>query len=287
MAGVLANRSRERFAEERQFTSATHQRRIEARRMGRGSNEQLADAIRVDWLLLPLDFQRLELVDADRVPRQPIGDSTDENLPGGGALLEPLCHVDRVSRYECFTPARIPGDDFPAVDTGAEGDPNTEVALELGVQADQFVVELHGSSNCPERIVFVHLGNAEHGHHGVADELLDGATMMFEDRPGRFRESLHHTPQLLGIVAVPEGGRVRNVREENGDRLSGATDRAGRAYQVETTSLTEPRPLICLLSASGTEGHVKSVTRPALRGNGAHIRPGLDEPGRISPSEAR
>jgi hypothetical protein len=65
------------------------------------------------------------------------------------------------------------------------------------------------------------LGNAEHRHHGVADELLYRAAVAFDHRAHLGEIALDDLAEGLRVELLAEGGRAGYVAEEDGDRLSG------------------------------------------------------------------
>ena len=91
-------------------------------------------------------------------------------MPGCGRVLESGGDVDRVAGDESL---RCPGHHL----AGHHADPALEA--ELG----QRVAHLDGCAHGAQSIVLVHRRHAEDGHHGVADELLDGAAVPLDDRP--------------------------------------------------------------------------------------------------------
>jgi hypothetical protein len=54
------------------------------------------------------------------------------------------------------------------------------VAFELAVEASSAVAHVGRGADRAERVVLVQLRDAEHRHHGVPDELLDGSSVAFE-----------------------------------------------------------------------------------------------------------
>jgi hypothetical protein len=64
----------------------------------------------------------------------------------------------------------------------------------------------------------MHLGDAEHGHDLVPDELLERSAVVLDDRPHRVEEAQLDTAVGLG-VPFRELGRLDEVAEEDGDDL--------------------------------------------------------------------
>src|SRR6185503_17663780 len=122
------------------------------------------------------------------------------------------------------------GDDLARVDADAQLEAGAVAALELVVQRAETLAELLRRSQRPQRVVLVHRRHAEDGHHRVADELLDGAAMPFEDPLRDLEVARHHGAQALRIDPLAERGRARDVAEEYGDCLPGL---AKRCYLAE------------------------------------------------------
>ena len=62
--------------------------------------------------------------------------------------------------------------------------------------------------------------HAEHGHHGVADELLDRAALGLDLGPHGLEVALHHVAQAFRVEPVGQARRPRNVAEQDGDELA-------------------------------------------------------------------
>ena len=64
-------------------------------------------------------------------------------------------------------------------------------------------------------VVAVHLRDAEHGHGGVADELLDAASVLLERSAREVEERLEGPADVLRIAPVDQLGRTDDVREHD------------------------------------------------------------------------
>jgi hypothetical protein len=62
-------------------------------------------------------------------------------------------------------------------------------------------------------------GHAEHRHHRVADELLDGTPMAFDHGTDAVEVGGLHPSRGLGIEPLREGGGSDQVAEEGRDHL--------------------------------------------------------------------
>ncbi len=86
--------------------------------------------------------------------------------------------------------------------------------VERRVQCRERVLHLQRGAGRPQGVVLVKDGQAEDGHHRIADEFLHGPAVVLEDRPDGVEVARHHGPQRLGAraAAVLHGGP--GVRED-------------------------------------------------------------------------
>jgi hypothetical protein len=101
--------------------------------------------------------------------------------------------------------------------------------------------------------------DAEHGHDGVADELLDRAAMPLQNAPRGSEVARYDLPYRLGVEAVAELGRSRDVGEDNGDGLAGAPLEERRGHERAAAGRAEARLLGPKLPTAPTHGHGASV----------------------------
>src|SRR4029079_6600835 len=71
-----------------------------------------------------------------------------------------------------------------------------------------------------QRVVLAHQRYAEHGHHLVADELLDRAAVALDHTDAELEEVGHDAPQRLGVESLGESGGRDNVTEQHRHRLA-------------------------------------------------------------------
>src|SRR5205823_4557932 len=171
-----------------------------------------------------------------------------------GPLLQAGGDVDRVAgRQPLFRPGHHLSGVHPRseLQTGAVG------IGELGVEVGERFTKLGRGAHRAQRIVLVHRGNAEDGHHGVADELLDRAAVALDDFFRDLEVAGHHPPQALGIDLLPERGRAGDIAEENGDGLARFPRRLGR--QRSAARVAEASLLAIFGPAARTNGHGTSL----------------------------
>jgi len=164
-----------------------------------------------------------------------------------GQGLQASGDVDRVAGCEAFL--------GPCHDlAGHHADP----ALEREV--DERVAHLECRPYGAQRVVLAHNRHAEDGHHGVADELLDGAAVALDDRLHPLEVAGEQRTEALGIEPVAEGGRAGEVAEEDGHGLALLVLGCGR---LGATLGAEPERRLRLEAAAHTARHVASLERHA------------------------
>src|SRR5204862_4975962 len=116
-----------------------------------------------------------------------------------------------------------------------------------------------------QRRVLSQLRQSEDGHDCVADELLDGAPLAFEDRLHRLEVPAQNLPERLGIERLAETRRAHEVREEDRHGLTHLLLRVSRG-EGRSAVAAEPEPIGVFLSALRADLHQPSV-RPSLAPN--------------------
>ena len=79
--------------------------------------------------------------------------------------------------------------------------------LELLVVASDGISHVCGGTYRSEGVVLVGARNAEHGHHGVTDELLDGAAVPLDRRAHEVVVTRHDLSQRFGVELLSQRGR--------------------------------------------------------------------------------
>jgi len=99
---------------------------------------------------------------------------------------------------------------------GVDGDPQLEsVGLVPGPVAD-----CQRRPHRPFWVVFVRYGRSEHGHHRVADELLDRPAEVLELLPNACVVRAEQADDVFGIHLLGARGEADQVGEEDGDDLA-------------------------------------------------------------------
>jgi len=86
---------------------------------------------------------------------------------------------------------------------------------DLLVETSELAAHLDRGPNRPQGVVLVGVRHTEHGHHRVADELLDDAAVPLDRSTHRVVPAQEERAQRLGVEALAEPGRVGEVAEED------------------------------------------------------------------------
>jgi hypothetical protein len=100
--------------------------------------------------------------------------------------------------------------------------------------------------------------DAEHSHHGIADELLHRGAVPLEYRAELSVVSPHPRPQCLWVELVAESREPAEVAEEDAHRLANIPPRLGR-LERRSAMPAEAEAVRALLRATTTGGHRASV----------------------------
>ena len=77
--------------------------------------------------------------------------------------------------------------------------------------------ELERRPHRPFGVVLVRDRGAPEGHHGIADELLDGAAVAFDDGAGGVEVAGQKLARVLGVASLRGGREADEVGEEDAD----------------------------------------------------------------------
>ena len=188
-------------AEPRALALAAHHRALEAACDADRAGVQAVQPVRRHLARLPLQ-RELERLGRDGVSHEAQAVVAEQDLARSGSLLEPGGDVDRVTRDERVALAR---DDRPRVDP----DPRVQPQLLHDV------AQLHRRARRPQRVVLGRDGDPEHGHHGVADELLYPAAVPLEHPSCGVVVPVHQRSQRLRIRPLSHRRRPGQVAEQH------------------------------------------------------------------------
>src|SRR6266508_4548551 len=260
MAGVLVDGPPESLLKEGELALSADERRVEPPSERGRAGDDSEQAPRVDRLRLSLQGQRLDRLGEYGIPYESVRRVADQDLAGARRRREPLRQGDRVPGGKGLPLGRIAGDDLAGVDSRADGELDPVLAAQLFVQAPERLAQLRGRPDCAQSVVFVHDRDPEDGHHGVADELLDGATVALEHEAHLDEVARDDAAVGLGVELLAERGRVDDVREDDRHGLPHLA-RGGGLLQGRATGAAESRARGVRLATAGTGGHVLSECR--------------------------
>ena len=194
------------------------------------------------------------------------GLGADQHLARLGRLLEPRRDVDGVARREPLRRCRST--------TSPVLTPMRPLDAELGER----VAHLDRRPAGAQGVVLVHDGDAEDGHHRVADELLDACRRGARRSPSSARSSDASTrAQRLGIGRLPQRGRAGDVAEEDRHGLALLTRAPGQARPARhirgRTSLPRGSRGRTRRRRSRAEATTSSARPPSARPRSASCRP--------------
>jgi hypothetical protein len=151
------------------------------------------------------------------------------------------------------------------VDPGADRELHAPAGLEIAVEQVEGVLHVEGGAHRPQGVVLVQLGDAEDGHHLVADELLDRALVALDGHPQGIEEASLHLAQHLRIEALAERRGADQVGEQHGHPASALVcPRAGTlGGERRAAAQAEARPLRVGLTALRAPRHRWSL-RPGV-----------------------
>ena len=134
---------------------------------------------------LALEREPLDRFRDDRVAHQAMGLVADQDLIRLGGGLQAGGGVHRVAGDAAEVRGLGADEHLAGVHADPAGEADGVVAFELVVEVLECGAHVDGGADRAERVVLVELRDAEHGHDGVPDELLDRAPVAFERRAHR------------------------------------------------------------------------------------------------------
>jgi len=208
---------------------------------------------------LALQLERRHRLHRGRVADQPPGALADQHLAGSGRLLQAGGEVDGVADEDVLAADRVADHHLAGVDAGAHLQPYAPVRVQLQVELRERLTQLGRAAYRPQRVVLVQPRDAVDGHHGVADELGDGAAVAGEHLGGLVVVAGDHLPEQLGIQPLAQPGGADQVAEDDGDGLAGLRALAGGG-QRRPAAEAEAGPRRVLLTARAADQHGQRVS---------------------------
>ena len=239
-ARVALRRRREGRAEDAELLMAPDQRPLVM------AHERLAlshgdQPIGGDGLGLALQLERRELLNLDRVTHELMGVLPDQDLVGGGSLLEPRGDVDRIADHEPVARHGAPRHQLARVHPGAVREPHAPALLELPIQVLETLLHIRRGANGSQRVVLADPRNPEHRHHGVAEELVDRAAVPLDRLAHLVEVRGDELTERLRVDGLTKRGRPLQVAEHDRHRLA-HLHRRQRIGEGRAAVAAEPKP---------------------------------------------
>ncbi len=271
--GRFARGSRERVLQELELVLPPHERG------GRAVMELGAEpAVRGlrdpdgERLGLALDLHRVERLVVEEVACEPVRALAHQDPADRGHPLQPGSGVHDVPDRDALRGwLRADRDDG---DARLDPDPHGEREVVVGlVELLDHGGDAEGAEDRSLRVVLVRDRGAEHGHHRVADELLDGAAEPFDLAPDPSVIRRERVLDVLGIGEIEARRELDEVAEQDRDDLAFLA-RAAVGVQRVAAGRTVVRGLRIAMTAGPTDRHGRSVDRAPL-GTGQRRSPTL------------
>ncbi len=265
----------QQLAEPTQLAVAAHEaseRALGDALLGRAVGGQAEELVGGDRIALALDGEAAGGKEPHLAAHQARGGFGDQDLAGGGGLLEPRRHVGGVA-HRRVVHAQVVADRADHDEAGVE----SHAHLELGAAADagvgaavaQRTPDGDRRGHRPPRVVLVGQRRAEQRHEAVAEELVDRALVAVDLAHRQLEEAVEQRVHALGPDPLGERRGVGDVAEQHGDLLALALQ--GRARGQDALGQVLGR-----IADRGGKGRPVAEVTPALQ---AELR-GVRELGR-------
>jgi hypothetical protein len=252
LAAPLSDRALKTRRKGRELLLTTDERGRERTREGGDLRENAEQTPGRDGMCLALEHQLVNGLDEHRLLHQPERWLTDQDFAAGSALLQSCGDVHGIAGDERLAWA---GDDFAGADARPRLELSPVVALQIDVERREPEPHLARRPHRPELVVFVGEREAEDGHHGVADELLDRAAVSLQHRAHRLVPACHHAAERFRVEPLAERRRLDQVAEEDGDDLAHRAWRRVSRGERGGTTRTEVGVVGVLPPTMATDGH--------------------------------
>ncbi len=179
-----------------------------------GLDQRLDGGPRLDGLVPPPDLDRPEVLVAEHRGGAGVGVGADDHLAGLGRRLEPGGGVHHVAHGRVVAAGPEGADEHLA---GVDPDAHAHRGADAGGLALDRALHLEGGPHGPLGVVLVGQRCAEQRHHGVADDLVDPATVGGDVVGQQVEASVDEVLDLLGIGRLGQRGEADQVAEDHGD----------------------------------------------------------------------
>ena len=133
----------------------------------------LLEPVGGDRALLSLHRDWWERLDRDGTACELVRGLTQKDLVRSGGRLQPGRRVDDVARDEAFRGRGVVRHNLAGVDPDAHRQRRAVARRNVRVELCEAVLHLGRRAQRAQRVVLMCARDAEHGHHGITDELLD------------------------------------------------------------------------------------------------------------------
>ncbi len=211
-------------------------------------------------LRLALECDREPGFHDDRIPDDPIRGLPQHDLARLGRLFESRSHVDGIAHDGGAGRRGISRENLTGVDPSSGLQAHAIPDLELRIQLCERCAHIRCRANGPQGVVLMEPRDPEHGHDGVADELLHHPAVTEHRGLHGVEIPVHDAADELGVEPLAEPREAGHVREDDGHHLPGA-DRDPLVPGAEgvPAPLTEPRIVAVVGPARWASGHAGSV----------------------------
>ena len=214
VCATLGRRRVEEVLDEPELALATDERRLEARRSALASarGHDPRRPVERDGLGLPLQLVAPGLLVRDRRLGRAPGRVADEDGSGIGRRLDARGGVHEVPGDH----ALALGADRDCCLSGEDAGARLERRVELGDGGH----EVECRADRALRVVLLCDRRSPDRHDGVADELLDRASVALDDRAGGLEVPGEELTRVLGVALLGGGREADEVGEEDGDETT-------------------------------------------------------------------
>ena len=220
MRPFLLDRAGVRAPQDVELGVAADHRRHEVRGSAGAAADHTCEAERTYRLPFAPQVERTLLLEGE--PAGGLGcPFGDQGLAWACRGLQSRGHDDRLAgdhRIACRWAGRR--DDLSGVDADPDLQRHVVCPAEVGIDVLQRALHGMGRAQRSGRVVLMGVRHAEHRHHGIADELLDGSALSLDLRPHGVEVALHHSAQPFRVQPVGQRGRPHDVGEQDRDELA-------------------------------------------------------------------
>jgi hypothetical protein len=189
---------------------------------------------RDDGLGLALEAKLAERSGLEVAADEPVGGVGDRNLPGLAHLLQARRNVGRVADGGVVH-AQVASDAAHHDESGVEPLPRAEADAarrQLSLILDKGPRDAERGVHGPARVILVGDGRSEQRHDPVAEKLVDRALVAVNFGEHEIEGPAHQPVDLLGVEALRQRRKPRDIHEQYGHLLAFAGERAFRGKDL-------------------------------------------------------